>query len=81
MAERFRGKRLRCVLAAALSALIPSAASAGEPGHVRDVIEIPHECEAYAAGTASDQNQAWNQLLSFAGRATRSPRRARCSSR
>jgi hypothetical protein len=67
MAERFRGKRQRFVLVAALSALIPSAASAGEPSDVADVTEIPPGCEAYAAGTASDQNQAWNQLLSFAG--------------
>lgn len=67
MAERFRGKRLWCVFAAALIALCPSAALAGEPGDTIDVIEIPPECEAYAAGTASDQNQAWNQLLSFAG--------------
>ena len=67
MSERFRGKQLRFVLAAALSALIPSTASAAEPADVIDVIEIPPECEAYAAGTALDENQAWNQLLSFAG--------------
>jgi hypothetical protein len=67
MAERFRGNRLRFVLAAALCALSPSAASASEPGDVPDVTRIPPECEAYAAGTASDQGQAWNQLLSFAG--------------
>lgn len=67
MAERFRGKRLRFALAAALSVLAPRAASAGEPADVLDVTEIPPGCEAYAAGAAADQNQAWNQLLSFAG--------------
>jgi hypothetical protein len=64
MAERLRGKRRWFVFAAALIALRSSAAAAGEPV---DITEIPPGCEAYVAGTASDLNQAWNQLLSFAG--------------
>ena len=52
------------MLAAALIALRSRAASAGEPV---DITEIPPGCEAYAAGTAVDPGQAWNQLLSFAG--------------
>lgn len=67
MAERFRGNWLRFVVAAALITLSSSAASADEPGDIIDVIEIPPGCEAYAAGSASDPGQAWNQLLSFAG--------------
>jgi hypothetical protein len=64
MADRSPGKSFRFVLAAALIALRASAASGAEP---IDVTQIPPGCEAYAAGTASDLVQAWNQLLSFAG--------------